>query len=120
MPSTAGSSPQNPLAATSCFGHDDSRNRVTLVAPGREVTYYGYGALDRLALVRADALGLDAATHCVRDPAGSRTCLIHPASHPSHLSHDPLGRLASERAPTAKIEMAEAPARATQAAAYVS
>jgi hypothetical protein len=120
MPSTAGSSPQNPLAATSCFGHDDSRNRVTLVAPGREVTYYGYGALDRLALVRADALGLDAATHCVHDPAGSRTCLIHPASHPSHLSHDPLGRLASERAPTAKIEMAEAPARATQAAAYVS
>jgi hypothetical protein len=116
MPSTAGSSPQNPLAATTCFGYDDNRNRATLVAPAREVTCYGYDALDRLALVRADALGLDAATYCVHDPAGSRTCLIHPASHPCHLSHDPLGRLASERAPTAKIEMAEAAASATQAA----
>ena len=42
--------------------------------------------------------------------------LIHPVSH---LSHDPLGRLASERAPTAKLEMAEAAASATQAATYV-
>jgi YD repeat-containing protein len=97
MPSTAGSSPQNPLAQTTRFGYDEHRNRVTLVAPGREVTYYGYGALDRLALVRADALCLDAATYCVYDPAGSRTCLIHPASHPTHLSHGPLGRLGSER-----------------------
>jgi hypothetical protein len=83
------------------------------------VTSYGYGSLDRLALVRADALGLDRATCCVHDPAGSRTCLIHPASHPCHLSHDLLGRLASERAPTAKIEMADAAASATQAATYV-
>jgi YD repeat-containing protein len=106
----------NPLAQTTRFGYDEHRNRVTLVALGREVTYYGYDALDRLALIRADALGLDAATCCVHDPAGSRTCLIHAASHPSHLSHDPLGRLASERAPTAKIEMAEAAASATKAA----
>jgi hypothetical protein len=80
------------------------------------VAYYGYGALDRLALVRADALGLDAATYCVHDPAGNRTCLIHLASHPYHPSHDPLGRPASERAPAAKLEMAEAAASATQQA----
>jgi hypothetical protein len=119
MPSTAGSSPQNPLAETARFGYDEHRNRVTLVAPGREATYYGYGALDRLALVRADALGLDVATYGVYDPAGSGTCLIHPASQPSHLSDDPLGRLASERAPAAKIGMAEAAASATQPATYV-
>jgi YD repeat-containing protein len=104
MPSTASSSPQNPLAATTCFGYDDSRNGVTLVAPGREVTYYGYGSLDRLALVRADALGLDAATYYLYDPAGNRTCLIDPESHPTYLSYDPLGRLASERDALGKSE----------------
>ena len=80
----------------------------TLVAPAREATYYGYDALDRLALVRADALGLDAATYYLYDPAGNRTYLLDAESHPSYVPDDALGRVASERAPTAKIEMADA------------
>ena len=41
--------PTNRLAEATSFGYDEHRNRVTLVAPAREATCYGYGALDRLA-----------------------------------------------------------------------
>ena len=99
---------QNPLAAPTRFGYDDKRNRVMLVAPAREATCYGYGALDPLAIVRADALGLDAATYYLYDPPGNRTYLLDAESHPSYVPYDALGRVASQRARTAKIEMADA------------
>jgi RHS repeat-associated protein len=95
---------KNPLAETAQFQYDAVGNRTVLVAPLGEVGYYGYDALDRLAWLRADALGTDAATYYSYDAVGNRTCLLDAKSHPSHMSYDALGRLLSEQDALGKTE----------------
>jgi YD repeat-containing protein len=95
---------KNPLAETAEFEYDAVGNRTVLVAPLGEVSYYGYDALDRLAWLRADALGIDAATYYSYDAVGNRTCLLDAESHPTYMSYDALGRLLSEQDALGKTE----------------
>ena len=63
----------NPLEEATAFAYDGVGNQTAVVAPGTEVAYFGYDAVDRLSWVRADAFGVDAATYYAYDPTGNRT-----------------------------------------------
>jgi YD repeat-containing protein len=86
---------KNPLAETAYFEYDAVGNRTVLVAPLGEVSYYGYDALDRLAWLRADALGIDAATDYSYDAAGRLTSAYQssPSYESDSFEYDPAGRV---------------------------
>jgi YD repeat-containing protein len=97
---------ENPLAETAYFEYDANGNRVALVGPLGEAAYYGYDELDRLVSLRADALGLDAATYYSYDAFGRRTALTDAELHTTSFAYDALGSLLSEEdaiQPTTKV-----------------
>jgi YD repeat-containing protein len=77
---------------------------VALVGPLGEAAYYGYDELDRLVSLRADALGLDAATYYSYDALGRRTALTDAEFHTTSFAYDALGHLLSEQDALGKTE----------------
>jgi len=63
----------NALEETTAFSYDEMGNQTAVVAPGTEVSYFGYDVVDSLSWVRADVFGVDAATYYAYDPTANRT-----------------------------------------------